>query len=398
MRIERRLWTLAVAFLIALVGCSSETPTLTEGAIADNSSPTEEPFDDPTPTTVDPAEITEYEQFRWDDQTVDGYVMTYTQKCGSLYRADEPRTVWVESEYFRTSLRSNVRSDALVTIPELLEVTLAEVSNGTLTSFVDGDIGQPEQIHIENADGEQIFCFELIHFAGSTRDGEGRMLVPLLYEAEAFDSSETGFAVGIPSCNGSPTFTLVEDPDTITVTATTWIPDSDDRNDCLDGVRVELDAPIGDRKIIDGFSQLTMPLLTDEILNQPKSLEQVPCEEDVPDCRAQLQIGRNLYSITCIGVPDEGVSDVNFASGSIDGNPVDLFQITSVGVNIMLAANVTSGDCSDRAVGPIEGVEHGWSVAVRVGGDPDQLSRSLCSLADLSDAQRDEQRCNRFAE
>lgn len=55
-----------------------------------------------------------------------------------------------------------------------------------------------------------------------------------------------------------------------------------------------------------------------------------------------------------------------------------------------------SGDCSDRAIGPIDGVEQPWSVAVRNGNDPDQLSRFLCSLADLSPAQQDEERCDRF--
>lgn len=393
---RRNLRAMVLVMIAVLAACSDSQPIVTEGAVADDSAPASEPFDDPTPPTIDPDDRTEYEQFRWQDGVVDGYAMTYTQKCGDLYRADEPRSVWVEGGYFRASLSSTVREQNLVSIPELIEVTLAEVGGGNLTSFVEGDIGQPEQIHIEDSNGEQTFCFELLNFAGSTKDGEGRMLVPLLYEAEAFDTNETEFSVGVASCNGSPTFTLVEDATTITVTATTWFPNGNDRSDCLDVIRVDLDAPIGDRQIVDGFSGLTMPLLTDAILNQPKPLEQVACDDDVPDCRAQFQIGTNLYAVTCFGVADVGVSDFNFASGVIDGQPVEMFQIKSVGVNIMLAVDVTSGDCSDRAVGPIAGVEQAWSVAVRLGNDPDQLSRFLCSLADLSEAQRIEQRCDRF--
>jgi len=168
------------------------------------------------------------------------------------------------------------------------------------------------------------------------------------------------------------------------------------REACLDVIEVELDDPVGDRQIIDGFSGLTMPLVTDEILSRPSPLEQVPCDDDVPDCRAQFQIGVTLYAVTCMGVADEMVSNDNFASGVIDERAVELFEVEGVGADIMLAVNVTSGDCSDRAVGPIDGVEQAWSVAVPLGNDPDELSRFLCSLADLSGAQRTEQRCDRF--
>lgn len=387
----------ALLFAVGLVACTSSSATLSVG---DDSAPTENTppdalFDDPTPTTVNPQEIWEYEQFRWQDGVVDGYVMTYTQQCGDYLSADEPVTVWVDGVYFRSPVDSNVRPNNLATIPELLEVIVARGPDDTL-EFAEGELGQPESITLDNPEIGRYFCFELINFAGSTKDGEGRMPVPLLNDAYAATTDATTFEVGVASCNGSPAVAYEENVDSIIVEAISWIPDGDDRDGCGDLVTVELAEPLGDREIIDGFSGRAVPLLTDEILEQPKTLQQVDCEEDSPDCRAGFQIGTQLYAITCIGVANDGVSDFNVASGIIDGGSIDAFQIKSVGVNIMLAVNLSSGDCSNRATGPIAGVEHAWSVATRVGNDQDQLSRFLCGLADLSNEQRAEERCDRF--
>ncbi len=381
-----------LVFAVALASCAPSGPTLSVG---DDSPPTEGPLDAPMPEPVDPKDLWEYEQFRWVDGVVDGYAMTYTQECGDYLRADEPTMVWVDGTYFGNPIESNVRPNGLATIPELLEVIVARNPGDTL-EFIDGDLGQPERIVLDSPEIGRYFCFELLNFAGSTQDGEGRMPVPLIYDAYAPSDASTSFDVSIPACNGDPITVFDESPEAIIVETTAWIPDGDSRDDCEGGVRVNLDAPIGTRDIIDGFTSRRIPLLTDEILEQPTSFDQVPCEDDVPDCRAGFQVGTNLYAVTCIGVANDGVSNVNFATGIIDGGSVDAFQIKSVGVNIMLAVNMTSGDCSDRAIGPIAGVEHGWSVAVRVGNDPDQLSRFLCGLADLSDEQRDEERCDRF--
>lgn len=120
-------------------------------------------------------------------------------------------------------------------------------------------------------------------------------------------------------------------------------------------------------------------------------LTQLDCFEDVLDCRANFQILTQSYSLTCMAVTDDRVSPHHFASGELDGQSVDVFQIKSVGVNIMLAVDVPSGEC----VGG-DGIQQPWSVALVNGGHPDQQSRFLCSLADLSPTQREEHRCGRF--
>ena len=98
----------------------------------------------------------------------------------------------------------------------------------------------------------------------------------------------------------------------------------------------------------------------------------------------------NNYSVSCKGVSEEGlIKDLHLhAQGVVDGKQVDVIQIASVGTNIMLAVNIEA-NCPNS-------IPNDWSVATKVGNDPDQLSRFLCTLVDLSEEQQIEERCERF--
>ncbi|MDW3180299.1 MAG: hypothetical protein R8J94_23210 [Acidimicrobiia bacterium] len=378
---------------LMFAACSETTSIATEGSGASSEAGQNAPAEGPNTTSVGPQieDYADYDDFAWDESAVDGYTMIYTQKCGDLYRSDEPMEVWVEGVYFTNPLGTPVAGIHQVTIPELHEVIVARGAGESLTVFREGEFGQPEEIVISTSAGEPTFCFELIDFAISIEDADGRQPVPLLYEVQVRDLASTEFSVGVASCNGDPTFTKTESATEIRIAATSWLPDGDSREDCLDGILVQLAEPLGDRAIVDELSGRTMPILTDEILNAPKPLTQLDCFEDVLDCRANFQILTQSYSLTCMAVTDDGVSPHHFASGELDGQPVDVFQIKSVGVNIMLAVDVPSGEC----VGG-DGVQQPWSVALVNGGHPDQQSRFLCSLADLSSTQREDHRCGRF--
>lgn len=103
-----------------------------------------------------------------------------------------------------------------------------------------------------------------------TEDGEpaggSRRAVSLSGEAYASTLEATTFDVGVGTCNGGPTFTVEESSEQIWVYATSWVPDPDEGDACLDGIRVELGEAIGDRTIIDGWSGRPVTL---RLLEQP---------------------------------------------------------------------------------------------------------------------------------
>ena len=232
-----------------------------EGAVADDSAVRSESM--PEGSSNGPGGDPDYDWFGWDDEACDAYVMTYTQKCGQTYRVDEPMTVWVEGGYFVSQVGEYRPDVEAVSIPLLHERIVAMGDDEELVLVDIGALEEPAQIIIEDASGQTTFCFELLDFAPSSRDGDGRMFVPLTDVAQAKDRESTSFGVPVASCNGNPTFEVFENPDTITVIAESWIPEGDGRNDCLDGVSVSLEAPIGDRQIVDGFSRRTVALLTE---------------------------------------------------------------------------------------------------------------------------------------
>ncbi len=233
------------------------------GACSDPGRPTFSIGEDSPPEAVDPpvgldapmpvqnasGEWREYEDFRWVDGVVDGYVMEYIQPCGSAYRADEPTFVWIENPYFRMALPSGSRAEEVPTIGELIEMVVARDEGHEVPSLVEGEIGEPLDVRLADRDNEYM-CFSMITFAGSTRDGEGRMPVPF-YGLGEIDPTASAFGANVPSCNGNPVATITESASEIRISVTTWIPDGDGRDDCLDGIEIELDNAIGDRVIID---------------------------------------------------------------------------------------------------------------------------------------------------
>ncbi|SEI87309.1 hypothetical protein [Demequina mangrovi] len=58
--------------------------------------------------------------------------------------------------------------------------------------------------------------------------------------------------VDVDTCNGDPVAEVVETDTTVTITVTSTRRDPGDA--CLDIVRVELDADLGDRQVIDGVT------------------------------------------------------------------------------------------------------------------------------------------------
>lgn len=58
-------------------------------------------------------------------------------------------------------------------------------------------------------------------------------------------------SVSVPSCNGEPSALVDEGADTVTIEVTT---DPSSQDDCLDGVTVQLAAPLDGRRVVDGRS------------------------------------------------------------------------------------------------------------------------------------------------
>lgn len=367
--------TLMFCLALAVTACGSgaELESADAGSHQDDSG-TE------TPPTVTSDAMT-LDDFVWDAEAVSAYSMSYTQKCGGPFGAAEPTTAWFEGGV--TNSRDGITMQVLIEY-------LVDRSQTAQVEVTQGPQGEIERATITKLGEEPSFCFELLDFTSVERNADGRMLVPLVGPAEAFDRTATEFSVGVSSCNGSPTFTVTESSEQIVVLATSWIPEGNNREACLDGVRVPLGQPIGDRMIIDGLGQRAISLLTNEDLYAPKPLEQIPCKADELDCRFAFATPINNYSVSCKGVSQESlIKGLHLhAAGVIDGKEVEVIQIKSVGTNIMLAVNITA-DCPNS-------VSSEWSVATKVGNDRDQLSRFLCTLVDLSEEQRTEERCERF--
>ncbi len=58
--------------------------------------------------------------------------------------------------------------------------------------------------------------------------------------------------VYVDTCNGDPEATVVEDADTVTISVTSTVRASGE--ECQDSLRIPLDAPLGDRTVIDGVT------------------------------------------------------------------------------------------------------------------------------------------------
>ena len=66
-------------------------------------------------------------------------------------------------------------------------------------------------------------------------------------------------SLDVPSCNGDPDLTrLVEDPGTVRLEVVTTQVVSGDAEDCLDGLAVVLEEPLGDREVIDLVSGVAL--------------------------------------------------------------------------------------------------------------------------------------------
>ena len=167
---------------------------------------------------------------------------------------DRPTTVWVDN-----SLDPENISDFSATAPPVPDIAdllavVTDLSEGfELTEFAEGEFGEPERITIERTgDARPLFCFELIEFDGSNRDDEGRFNVPARRNIEVSPDGRT-LEVNVPSCNGDPSVSVLESEETVTFMIETRIPSGSSRDDCLDSSSFELDSPVGDRTVIDGF-------------------------------------------------------------------------------------------------------------------------------------------------
>lgn len=188
--------------------------------------------------------------FAWDDSAFDAYAMTYTQSCGSNFVATEPTSVWVEGA--QPPLELAEFGSGSPSIPDLLEVVASLGDGFDVVEFSEGEFGQPERITIDRTgDARRVFCFELIDFDGANRDGDGRIAVPAFGSYQP-NAEGTEFTVGIVSCNGEPEVAVVESASAITFSVEAARPEGGGGDECTDIATVTLDAPIGDRDVIDG--------------------------------------------------------------------------------------------------------------------------------------------------
>jgi hypothetical protein len=66
-------------------------------------------------------------------------------------------------------------------------------------------------------------------------------------------------ALDVPSCHGAPEVTqLIEDPDAVRLEVVTTQVVRGDRDDCLDGLAVVLEEPLGERDVVDLVSGATL--------------------------------------------------------------------------------------------------------------------------------------------
>jgi len=205
------------------------------------------------------SEVEQIEPTRWDDPTAAGYVMTYTQTCGSNFVAEEPVSVWVEGGGLAVVL-DQTSIDA-ATIPDLLGLVDALSDGFEVISSLEGEFGQPTEIIIDRTgDQRRVFCFELIDFGIASRDGTGRQEVPSTGPAVAPSRDESSFNVGVASCNGDPTVSINETATEIRVEFEAERPEGGAGDECLDETTVTLAEPIGDREIVDGFGGRVLEL------------------------------------------------------------------------------------------------------------------------------------------
>jgi hypothetical protein len=69
-------------------------------------------------------------------------------------------------------------------------------------------------------------------------------------------------ALDVPSCHGDPELTqLIEDPDAVRLEVATTQVVRGARDDCLDGLAVVLEEPLGDREVVDLVSGATLPVV-----------------------------------------------------------------------------------------------------------------------------------------
>lgn len=73
---------------------------------------------------------------------------------------------------------------------------------------------------------------------------------PTALGSEYFDAEGSSIGVLVESCNGNPELTVLEQKDDevrIEVVSTTYA----NGDDCLDGITIDLDQPVGDRTVVD---------------------------------------------------------------------------------------------------------------------------------------------------
>lgn len=66
------------------------------------------------------------------------------------------------------------------------------------------------------------------------------------------EADGTTLQVGVESCNGDPTVSTEETTEAVTVRVTSAVVVEGDRFDCQDVVSITLDAPLADRRLMDG--------------------------------------------------------------------------------------------------------------------------------------------------
>lgn len=70
----------------------------------------------------------------------------------------------------------------------------------------------------------------------------------------------TTVEIGAGSCDGDPTVSTDETADEVTVRVTAEVVVEGDRFECQDLVEVTLDAPLGNRRLVDGVSGTEVPV------------------------------------------------------------------------------------------------------------------------------------------
>lgn len=97
-----------------------------------------------------------------------------------------------------------------------------------------------------------------------------------------------------------------------------------------------------------------------------------------------------FYNLDCAAIKDWVVTDRVLGRGDFEGEAVTVNEIEGVERSLMVAVSLPGGLCTGE---PDEQPLSDWTMAFPAGADNPALLQAICSIGELTDAQRDANGC-----